>query len=330
MTPGISDSAVVFTPLRLHPHSFLLLSPFAALCSAHILFIGRSQFTATKMLGQHTVVSLLCAITTLWSVGCDAAPTKEPTDLKWVYRGDSRTPEEIQKIGGFLARGVKGWGVEGFPNAGRTAPSGSKKPAKGSNGATPDISLYNHVRGAGGDSRDDDGYVSTTSDVDVAERTAFNLGDVGYIYKIFAAENLIDASGTIGSDEMALPDEKEWAAIGGIKWEQVISWSKVDANGDSYYDAPENLNDKFNTNKFDAPGVKVGGVQYQLAGFPPNHKKWNQAPWKAYKPVCKRDVEDFSFEVEELDFEEQDAISARSPAVSHRSGGFSFPPSASQ
>lgn len=225
------------------------------------------------MLGQRPLLLLLFLATTLWSIFGNAAPTA--AGVVYVYRGDTRSPEEIRKAGGFLAKGLRTWGPNGFRRQNQEDVSPTD----------PDISLFNHVRGEGIQSRDNDGYVSTYTDITVAQRfVARNEALGGYIYKIRVAENMIDCAGTLGRYCNYL--ESEYAALGGIKFEQVVAWKKYKA-GKSLDLIKEVPNPKFDKKKFDKKDVVAGGIQYQLAGFPAGHPAWKEAPWKSH---CKRAI----------------------------------------
>ncbi|KAH8731823.1 heat-labile enterotoxin alpha chain-domain-containing protein [Phaeosphaeriaceae sp. PMI808] len=189
--------------------------------------------------------SFLFLVFTLWSSLCNAA------DL---YRADSRTPEAIKSAGGFRPKGQSTIGS-----------------------ASPDISLWNHVVGApSGTSKDNDGYVSTTSNLKVAESWVMdNLGGNGYVYRIHAAPNMIDCKATLG-DFNPYKKEEEFAALGGIKYEQIVSWTPI-VNKKK---GAETKNTAYNSKLFKKQ--VAGGAQYQLAGFPAGHRAWSETPWINY------------------------------------------------
>ncbi|KAI8271283.1 Heat-labile enterotoxin IIA, A chain [Colletotrichum sp. SAR11_239] len=199
------------------------------------------------MFGNQPLIYLFFLVTNLWSLICAGAPTS----LVYVYRGDSRSPVEIQEAGGFLPKGQSAFGA-----------------------IAPDISLFNHAKAAlDGSSRDDYGYVFTSASLDIAERF-INMRPEGYIYKIHVTANIIDSMGTLGKHN-PLDDEREYAALGGIKFEQIVSWRAYE-NGKS---GEEELNKEFNEKVYSA--TVTGGVQFQLAGFLENTRCCEEQPGKS-------------------------------------------------
>ncbi|KAF5521999.1 Heat-labile enterotoxin IIA, A chain [Colletotrichum aenigma] len=198
------------------------------------------------MFGNQPLIHLFFLVTNIWSLICAGAPTS----LVYVYRGDYRSPAEIQEAGGFLPKGQSAFGA-----------------------IAPDISLFNHAKAALDDSsRDDYGYVFTSSSLVIAERI-INMRPEGYIYKIHVTANMIDIIGTLGKHN-PLNDEREYAALGGIKFEQIVSW-KAYENGKS---GEEELNKEFNEQVYSA--AIAGGVQFQLAGFLENTRSCEEQPGK--------------------------------------------------
>ncbi|KAE9573685.1 hypothetical protein CGMCC3_g10511 [Colletotrichum fructicola] len=205
------------------------------------------------MFGNQPLIHLFFLVTNLWSLICAGAPTS----LIYVYRGDSRSPAEIQEAGGFLPKGQSAFGA-----------------------IAPDISLFNHAKAAlDGSSRDDYGYVFTSSSIDIAERFV-NMRPAGYIYKIHVTANMIDIIGTLGKHN-PLNDEREYAALGGIKFEQIVSWRAYE-NGKS---GEEELNKEFNEKVYSA--AAAGGVQYQLAGFLETNGSCEGQPGRTFR-IAKR------------------------------------------
>ncbi|KAF2704832.1 ADP-ribosylation, partial [Pleomassaria siparia CBS 279.74] len=183
--------------------------------------------------------------------------------VQWVYRADKRSPEQIDKAGGFWAKGYT-----------------SKSKAR------PDLSLFNHVGGSSDSfmSKDSDGYVSTSTSRTVTEGWIDQyLGYSGYVYKIAAYHNLIDCQGTL-LEYNKHPQEKEYAAIRGIEWEQVYSYSHFtayqDKKGKYSKQGSDHLNKYFDRKRY--TGRSTGGIRYDLAGFPRKHRAWTLKPWKAY------------------------------------------------
>lgn len=227
------------------------------------------------MFGHQPFLLFLFLVTTLWSALCNGAPAA-PTTIKYVYRGDSRSPEAIKDAGGFLPKGVDEFGSEGF---------------RASNfvhaiwHAAPEISLFKHVSGAPFNrSIDEGGYVFTTTSATVAQQIVQRSPTgSGYVYKIRVAENMIDVVGTLGKHDPR-PAEKEYAALGGVKFDQVVSWRQFNAT-----QVLDNAAQVVNTDFVDVPNAVAGGVQYQLAGFPVGHQAWNENLYKQYK-ACADDT----------------------------------------
>lgn len=221
------------------------------------------------MLRQHPLLFALFIVTTLWSVLCSGAPTT--SSVEWVYRGDKRSPDEINnKWGGmFLSKGQTKVGA-----------------------LAADISLYTHVVGlSNGQGPDNSGYVSTSTDKSIATSFIASNPNVaqnsGWLYKIHAAPNMIDVVGTL-REFTVYPNEKEFAALGGFKMDQVYSWTPI-VNGKV---GKEVLNKAYDKKTFkSARGV----ISYDLAGFPKNkpavYQAWQKEPWKSHQPKsasCKR------------------------------------------
>ncbi|KAF5482813.1 Cholera enterotoxin subunit A [Colletotrichum siamense] len=191
----------------------------------------------------------------LWHLLCHGAPTT----VSYVYRGDTRSPGEIKRLGGFLAKGQTRFGLQ-----------------------TADTSLFNHMKGTHNiKSRDEDGFVSTSTSETVAATFVYGKPSA-FVYKIHVTPNMIDTVGTLGkySD---FDEELEFAALGGIKYEQIVSWRQLKGRNLG----KSTMNKDFDKRKYGS--AAAGGVQYQLAGFPPNHKAWREEPWKSHKP-SKRDI----------------------------------------
>lgn len=196
---------------------------------------------------QSFFVGLL--LVTVWSLLCSAN----------VFRADSRSPDVIRKDGGFKTRGQTTVGVK-----------------------TQDISLWNHVKGAeNGFSKMNDGYVSTTTDIALADSwVRKNFRGTGWIYRIKAAPNMIDCQATLG-EYNPFPNEKEYAAIGGIKYEQIIGWIPMTGG----VKKTEVKNGKYNSARYGK--LKGAGAQPSLAAFPDGHAAWNQSPWNAFGTCSK-------------------------------------------
>ncbi|KAK1991872.1 ADP-ribosylation [Colletotrichum falcatum] len=209
-------------------------------------------------------------LVSLWFLQGEAASLKR-TGPKFVYRGASRSPQQIQAAGGFLPKGLKTVGE-----------------------VAPDISLWNHVdvpeqfdnnsNSILVPTADDDGYVAFTKSYILALGYAFytRQGDITWIYKVKTTPNMIDVTKTLGKYNL-YAEEDEFAALGGVKWDQIVSWYKVEKKRlHSFSWLWPNKNKDYNAKRYS--GFRAGGAQYSLAGFPPGHEAWNEEPWKQYKP----------------------------------------------
>lgn len=110
------------------------------------------------------------------------------------YRMDFRSPEELKADGGLVSKNPNG-----------------------------DGSVIDHVKNTLGD---DDPWVSTTSDLQLAESGATSPGNV-YVY--FINPQGLDIVDTIkafrdANEEHPHPGEKEWAVKGSIPWENIVEW----------------------------------------------------------------------------------------------------------
>ncbi|KAK1597114.1 cholera enterotoxin subunit A2 [Colletotrichum navitas] len=194
------------------------------------------------------------------------------SDPKFVWRGAGRSPQEIKAAGGFVPKGLTA--------VGEVAPS---------------ISLWNHVdipeeydeegnRIGLGSTRDDDGYTSFTSSFLLALGHAFfsRQQETTWIYRVKTTPNMIDVTKTLGKYNVYF-EEDEYAALGGVKWDQIVSWRKIDrSNLQSFSWLLPIKNPDYNEIRYS--GFRTGGAQYGLAGFPPNHKAWWEDPWKQFRP----------------------------------------------
>ncbi|MCC4622678.1 enterotoxin A family protein [Xanthomonas cassavae CFBP 4642] len=180
-------------------------------------------------------------------------PTVLPVIL---YRADMLTPDVVKQQGGFLARGMDG-----------TRP----------NQPIADISLYNHAVGsATGLANHSSGYVSTTTSLRFAHMWINSAhAGAGYIYHVIPTGNFI------GVNESLLgysphSEEHEYAALGMIRWSQVVGWQQVSFGV---------LGDFVPNRDYAArlySGSRAAGAEYQLAGFPPDHAAWRRLPWSEF------------------------------------------------
>ncbi|EOW9314901.1 TPA: NAD(+)--arginine ADP-ribosyltransferase [Vibrio cholerae] len=186
------------------------------------------------------------------------------------YRADSRSPNEIKDLGGLYPRGYYDFFERGTPMS---------------------ISLYDHARGApSGNTRYDDGFVSTTTDIDSAHEIGQNILSgytEYYIYLIAPAPNLLDVNAVLGRYSPH-PQENEYSALGGIPWTQVIGWYVVN-NG--VLDRNIHRNRQFRADLFNNLSPALPSESYQFAGFEPEHPAWRQEPWINFAPPgCGRNV----------------------------------------
>ncbi|GGE88605.1 Heat-labile enterotoxin alpha chain [Chishuiella changwenlii] len=143
-------------------------------------------------------------------------------------------------------------------------------------GILPDISLLNHVRGSStGNTQDNSGYVATTEIItDAINRIANRYGGNGYIYAIRPSANFIDVDGTL-LHYNPYPQEREWAALGRIQFQQIIGWHRIDFGRMGPFERNPEYDARFDL-------TNAGGVQPQLAGFPEGDPAWCQFPWNAF------------------------------------------------
>jgi hypothetical protein len=107
---------------------------------------------------------------------------------------DFRSPAELKADGGLVSRNPSGGG-----------------------------SVIDHVKNTLGDQ---DPWVSTTSDLQLAEAGATSPGNV-YVYFINPQGlNIVDTIKAFqdANEEHPHPGEKEWAVKGSIPWENIVEW----------------------------------------------------------------------------------------------------------
>lgn len=171
-----------------------------------------------------------------------------------VARGDS--PEAIRRAGGFYARGMDG--------------SRANQPP-------PDISLYNHAVGAGtGLSRHNSGYVATTVSRNEAVRWINNhFNYAGFIYHIDPTPNFVDVNASLGRFSPH-SGEREFAALGRIRWDQVIGWEEIRVGQEPQLTYNPDYRPAYYRH------LTSSGEQPQLAGFPADHRAWGLLPWRNF------------------------------------------------
>jgi len=188
-----------------------------------------------------------------------AQPTPPPAVPEFVYRADTRTPNEVRRSGGFVARGVD-----------------ASRP-----GVVADLSLYSHATGHAGPQNDYSGYVSTSSDFMRAYRWLWDQLSVfrtGYVYTIRPTALFLDVNGSLGRYlDPIIRQENEWAAMGRIHWYQVVGWRSVAAPPDM----PMTPNPQYNPNHIAFATPPIGAAP-QMAHFPLGHAAWNEMPWMQF------------------------------------------------
>lgn len=193
-----------------------------------------------------------------------------------VWRGDSRTPLEIEESGGFYGRGVK------MELTGAQAEEAS--------------SLYEHALH---NSAEFSNYVSTSTDPFIAQKfaapnelsAAAQGSRSGTLYKISADPKMVDLKQCLGKQ---LPNEfrgeMEQSIVKGAPWEQVEGWYNAKDLGSIELErikSGETLeklfirNENFNAAKYGP--LRGAGSQPQLAGFEKTSSAWNEEPWIKYK-----------------------------------------------
>ncbi|KAM3500771.1 hypothetical protein MY11210_009465 [Beauveria gryllotalpidicola] len=137
--------------------------------------------------------------------GVDAKPILEgrdnPRKPKFVFRVDSRSPDEIRAAGGFLGRATESTSLQ--------------RDSAYSIDAHTDFDVLN----------DPTVYVSTTAEFGVAARFAW-AGD--YIYLVRARSNILGVNIALGRRSHS-PWQEEWVAMGGIPFTDIVSsWQVPD------------------------------------------------------------------------------------------------------
>ncbi len=187
-----------------------------------------------------------------------------------LFRADSRTPDQIRNAGGLLPRGQDDAYERGTPI---------------------NINLFDHVTGMpSGNTRYDDGYVSTTRTLNAAHNIGQNMfGGINeyYIYVISAAPNMFDVNGILGRYSPH-PYENEVAALGGVPLSQIIGWYRVSFG---IIEMPMIRNNSYRGDLFRGLSLAPNEDGYRLAGFPDGHQAWREEPWRRYAPLqCSTDL----------------------------------------
>ncbi|KJZ78497.1 hypothetical protein HIM_01888 [Hirsutella minnesotensis 3608] len=179
-----------------------------------------------------------------------------------IYHGAAVSPRTARSQGGI------------FPE-----PYSKAKPA--------DLSLYSYLNESETGSLRASQYISTTTSLEaafaqVASHVTADSSAIGYIYHLHPAANLIDVGESLGHIfEPSQAAKCELAALGGIRWNQVLGYSKV--KGSDKRPVSE-LNYVANPD-YDATYDRdtASGGQPQLAGFPEWHEALTKEPWKSLK-----------------------------------------------
>jgi hypothetical protein len=189
----------------------------------------------------------------------------------YVYRVDTRSPEQVKAAGGFSPM---------------TDPDSLplNDPTKADE-VQRSLSLDLHQRGgphAG--SADTSVYVATTTSEDNARRfgqTYLGPNTNMWVYKIKTGEMFIDVNRTLGTKN-AKCQEWEFAAFGKISWSRVESHRKMRSTG--WVEAAQNASHSLTDRLFRKHGKELpGGPAYGLAGWrDTNADMWNREPWKRY------------------------------------------------
>ncbi|RDA89290.1 hypothetical protein CP532_0513 [Ophiocordyceps camponoti-leonardi (nom. inval.)] len=130
---------------------------------------------------------------------------------EYVFRGDSRSPDQIRNATGFL-------------------------PRRNTNYDDPiTFSLYHHALGI----RSSTAYVSTSSSF--GQSAANFAGSGNWVYRIHITPNMISVNQAL-SPLSPYPQQEEAAALGGIPWNAVQGWWHIPVPPD---DAPQSIFDQF-------------------------------------------------------------------------------------
>ncbi|KAG8411599.1 hypothetical protein J3458_015660 [Metarhizium acridum] len=170
-----------------------------------------------------------------------------------VYRGEiQRTPEQVQKDGGFYSRGMQRI-ISGDTLSWKELEDGS--------------SLFRH---AAGDSAQFTRYVSTSADPATSLTFAVNdedPGEKGHVYKIHADKRMVDVNRSLGKYS-PYPAQNEQLLV-------LFHLSRLKAVGKKTQDKLQKLGGS--------------GEAPQLAGFPRLSTAWDEDTWKQFKalPVSK-------------------------------------------
>lgn len=183
-----------------------------------------------------------------------------------MYRGDSRSPTQLRDAGGFL-------------------------PSK-SNANDDGYGIFQHTHLPR--MKDSTQYVFTSKEMGIAAVYAVSQpGNDGsmpsWIYLIRPTPNFINARKTLGSYAVDF-SHHEFAALGGIRFEQVLGWVEIDVSPYLEYQLKtmpsafgelkeQILSAEFTLNADYNPKLDdsiASDVVPQLTGFPPSHQAWER------------------------------------------------------
>ncbi|RDA94581.1 putative heat-labile enterotoxin [Ophiocordyceps camponoti-saundersi (nom. inval.)] len=244
--------------------------------------------------------------------GCDKTPiskwpltTDAPRTPAFVFRGDGRSPDVIRAEGGWLPYAIAERSSKAF-------------------------GLLNHEKDIKFDKgKRDTVYVSTTTSFDVAARYARMNGKKRrdtYVYYLHASPNIIDLNRSLGN-ETQFWWQREYSAMGGIRWSQVVGWVHINSSffDAFHYSVPdcglEDLSNNFFYQHLKQGGsdafytassdycesrwmpFSAGGWEPQLAGFAEyegEFKKENKPSWfrevEPWRTAQKKTTEQHAYE----------------------------------
>ncbi|PHH72129.1 putative enterotoxin [Ophiocordyceps australis] len=179
-----------------------------------------------------------------------------PSEITTLYRGERRSPEEIEKAGGFFTKQV----LEKLTPEQEEASS----------------SLWSHVTQK---TNQYTKYISTTADPSVAYNFAAKGPQGGWVYVISPDKQIVDATGTLGDYiELKFRNEFEYSAVGSIPFSQVKGWypsQSIPERDIQRLRNGETLDGFVQNPSYDArfDSTRASGVRYELAGFGPQVKE---------------------------------------------------------
>lgn len=168
-----------------------------ACCTGLFLVWALNSYIATARMA---VVPAGKALKTRQLPTTPPSSSEEGDSVEYAYRGDDRSPEDIKDDGGFLPCNMD-----------------YQRPAH--------FSLYHHTRQNESEGWRGTAYVSTSTDFITA--TDFSGDEGGFVYRIRATPNMVDVDYTLDDMGYEGDSEREFAALGGVRWGQVTSWVRI-------------------------------------------------------------------------------------------------------